>query len=154
MSDQPDSTDDPALPAGAMIETLEQLWAMPVRTVIKEMFDPAAFPASAENGAVWERWHVDTWVRLDNGPHIPGRLPFLPALILWVPKTDAQPTLEVTIQPAHGWPGIDYGCNGVWVSTTENGERISLPTDCEQGAIDRDELDALIACLHAIRDAR
>ncbi|WP_457060348.1 hypothetical protein [Mycobacteroides abscessus] len=58
------------------IETVDELDELPVRTVIKEVLP-------SDNGAIWERWHCDTWVRLDSGPHDPSKRPFLPAIILW-----------------------------------------------------------------------
>lgn len=61
------------------IETGAELGELSVRTVIKEEFQSG-------NGAIWERWHCDTWVRLDSGPHVPGAQPFLPAIVLWSPE--------------------------------------------------------------------
>lgn len=58
------------------IETDAELDQLPVRTVIKEVLP-------SNNGCIWERWHCDTWVRLDSCAHVPGMRPILPAIILW-----------------------------------------------------------------------
>jgi hypothetical protein len=66
------------------VETIEQLDALPVGAVLKEDWP------STDGGAIWERWNSSEpdgeWVRLDSCAHIPGRKPFLPAVVLYLPE--------------------------------------------------------------------
>lgn len=71
------------------VATVEELAELPVRTVVKELY------GTQHNGAIWERTHSaeadGEWVRLDSGPHVKGRMPFLPALVLWTPPLPEEP---------------------------------------------------------------
>lgn len=77
VTDHPEHVESMLLDART-ISTAEQLVDLPVRTVLKERFPSG-------NGAVWERWNCDEWVRLDSCEHKPDRVPFLSSDMLWHP---------------------------------------------------------------------
>jgi hypothetical protein len=65
------------------IETAAELAALPLKSMVREIFRPR--PAAADNGAVWER-RRSGWHQISGSTSSAQKAPALPVRLLWHPK--------------------------------------------------------------------